>query len=184
MTQSTDLFRREALEYWSRQRGPGAVLRVGAPWVRWLYWIVLALVAAGVALTFFVRIDQTASGPALVDPQNRTFVAVLPAAAGAEMQGGRPLPLQVDGPAGRQDVAAAALHVEAADDADVRRAGFSSFPQPAVLVTGVLTPEGAALAESPSSARLTGRAVVVLGSEQAFSVFMRGFQGAPEGENS
>jgi hypothetical protein len=183
MTQSTDLFRREALEYWSRQRGPGAVLRIGVPWVPWLYWIVLALVAAGLALTLVVRIDRTTSGPVLVDPQERTFVAVLPAAAGLGLERGRPLRLELDGPTGREAVAASALRAGAADDAAIRRAGFSSFPQPAVLVTGVLTPDAGALAETVSP-RVAGRAVVVLGSEQAFSLFLRGFQGAQEGENS
>ena len=179
-----DLFRREALEYWSRQRGPGAVLRVSAPWVRWLYWIVLALMVAGLALAFFARIDQSTSGPALVNPQNRTFVAVLPAVAGSELQGGRPLHLEVDGPSGRQDLAARALRVEAADDAEVHRAGFSSFPQPAILVSGVVAPGVADLAGTPSSPRLTGRAVIVLSSKRAFSVFLHGFEGTPGGGNS
>jgi hypothetical protein len=184
MTMSTDLFRREALEYRSRQGGPGAVLQVGAPWVRWLQWIVLALVAAGLALTFLVRVEQTTSGPALVDPQKRTFVAVLPAVAGSDLQGGRPLRLEVDGPTGRRSVAASVLQVEAAEDADVQRAGFKRIPQPAVLVTGALAPAAAAPAQTPSSPDLTGRAVIVLGSERAFSLFLRGFEGAPEGGNS
>src|SRR3954453_22773841 len=100
MTKSADLFRREALEYWSGQRGPAGVLRVGAPWVRWLYWVVLALLAAGLALSFLVRLDQTASGPTLVDPQHRTFVAVLPADASSAVQAGRRLRLEGDGPPG------------------------------------------------------------------------------------
>jgi len=176
MTMSTDLFRREALEYWSRQRGPSGVLRVGAPWVRWLYWIVLALVAAGLALTLLVRIEQTTSGPARVDPQPRTFVAVLPAAAGSDLHRGHPLRLEVDAPAGPESMAASVLEVRAAEDADVRRAGFETFRQPAVLVTGVLTPDAATPARTASSSGLAGRAVIELGSKRAFSVFLEGFE--------
>lgn len=187
MTMSADLFRREALEYWSGQRGPAGVLRVGAPWVRWLYWVVLALLAAGLALSFLVRIDQTASGPTLVDPQHRTFVAVLPADASSAVQAGRRLRLEVDGPTGRTEIVAQALHADAAADADIRRAGFGSFPQPAVLVTGVLgpnVPAANAAAPTPSSARLTGRAVMLLGSRRASSIFLRGFVATPDGGSS
>jgi hypothetical protein len=178
MTRPSDLFRREAFEFWSRQRGPVGVLRVAAPWVRWLYWMVLVLVAAGVTLTYFANIEQTTSGFALVDPQQRTFVAVLPAVAASELQGERPLRLEVHGPAGWQDVAASTLHVEAAEDADVQRAGFNSFPRPAILVTGVLAPDTVFMVE-PSSARLTGRAVVALGSRRSLFVLLHGFEGAP-----
>jgi hypothetical protein len=181
MTMSTNLFRREALEYWSRQRGPDAVLRVETPWVRWLYWMVLGLLIAGLALAFLLRIEQTTSGPATIDPQQRTFVAVLPAASSSDLHRGRPLRLEVDAPEGRQTVAASVLQVRAAEVADVRRAGFETFPQPAVLVTGVLAPDAAAPAGTPSSSDLTGRAVVRLGSKQAFSAFVEGFDEAQGG---
>jgi hypothetical protein len=174
MTMPADLFRREALEYSSRQRGPGAVLQVGAPWLRWLYGVVLVLMVAGAVLSFVVRIEQTTSGPALLDPEARTFVAVLPAAAGSDLSTGRPVRLEIDGPTGRQDVAASVLHARAAEDADVRQAGFSRFPQPAVLVTGVLAPDAAALTGTSPSPRLNGRAVVLLGSTRAASLIFQG----------
>jgi hypothetical protein len=177
MTMPAELFRREALEYSSHQRGPGAVLRIGTPWIRWLYWVVLALVAAGVALTFVVPIERTTSGPALLDPQDRTFVAALPADAGSDLSTGRPVRLEVDGPAGRQDVTASVLQARPAENADARRAGFSTFPQPAVLVTGVLTPDAVVPTGSSPSPRLPGRAVVLLGSTRAASLFLQGFQG-------
>ncbi|SNR34618.1 hypothetical protein [Blastococcus mobilis] len=182
MTTSGDLFRREALEYRTRPQGSDGVVRVGAPWVRWLYWVVLVLVVAGLALAAVTRVERTASGPALVDLQAGTFTAVLPAAGGSELRDGRPVRLEVDGPAGRQDIAASVSHIEAADDADVRRAGFDSASQPAVLVTGVLARDAGASAETPSS-RMTGRAVVELGSQRALPLFLQGFGGAPEGES-
>lgn len=181
---AADLFRQEALDYWSRQRGPGAVLRITTPWVRWLYWIVLALVVAGLALTFLIRIDQRTSGPALVNPQERTFVAVLPAVAGSDLQGGRPLRLEVEGPSGWRDVPARVLRAGTAQDADILQAGFGSYPQPAILVTGVLDPDIADRAGMSPAPRLTGRAVVVLGSEPVFSVLLHGFGGASEKGNS
>jgi hypothetical protein len=175
VTMPADLFRREALEYSSRQHGPGAVLRVGAPWLRWLYWVVVVLAVAGVALSFVAPIERTTSGPALLDSQGRTFVAALPADAGSDLSTGRSVRLQVDGPTGRQDVQASVRDARAAEDADVRQAGFSSFPQPAVLVTGVLDPDTPALTGTPP--RLTGRAVVLLGSTPAASLFFQGFEG-------
>jgi hypothetical protein len=181
MTMPTDLFRREALDYWTRQHGPGSLLRAGARWVGWLYWTVLALVAVGLALIFLVRIGQTTTGPALVDPQQETFVAALPAAAGSDLQQGHPLRLEVDTPTGARSVAATVQHVDAAEDADVERAGFSSFPSPAVIVRGVLAPGTTDPPRASTSPRMLGRAVVALGSQQAFSVFVRGFDGAPEG---
>jgi hypothetical protein len=150
---------------------------MGTPWIRWLYWVVLALVVAGVALAFVVPIERTTSGPALLDPQDRTFVAALPADAGSDLSTGRPVRLEVDGPAGRQDVTASVLHARPAENADARRAGFSTFPEPSVLVTGVLTPDAVVPTGSSPSPRLPGRAVVLLGSTPAASLFLQGFQG-------
>jgi hypothetical protein len=177
-----DLFRREALEYWSRQRGPGPILRTTTTWVRWLYWIVLTLVMVGAALTFFARIDQSTSGPVLVDAQKQTFVAVLPAVADEHLQSGRSVHLQIDDPYGWRDVAVRTLHVKPASETDIHRAGFGSFPQPAILLSGVLTLDAADLARTPSS-RLTGRAVIMLGSKPMISVFLHGFDGVPDRGN-
>jgi hypothetical protein len=181
---TADLFRREALEFRSRQQGPGAVLRATAAWVRWLYWIVLVLLVAGLALMFFVRMDRSTSGPALVNPQTRTFVAVLPAVANSDLQSGHPLQLEVVGRSRRLAVAAWTLHTEEANDAQVHRAGFGSFPQPAILVSGALASDGAEPAATPTSPRLTGRAVVVLSSKPVFSLFLHGFGGASGEGNS
>jgi len=179
MTMSTELFRREALEYHLRPPESGGVLRVGAPWLRWLYWLVLAMVGVGLVLSLVVRVDRTTSGPALVDPQQGTFVAVLPA---AEVRDDHLVRLELDGP-GERTVAASVAEVRAADDVAVRRAGFGSFPQPAVLLTGGLEPDDATLVETGSSPRRTGRAVVVVGSEQAFSLLLGGFDDVSEGGN-
>jgi hypothetical protein len=182
VTMSTELFRREALEHHLRPPESGGVLRVGAPWVGWLYWLVLATVGTGLVLSLVVRVDRTTAGPALVDPQHGTFVAVLPAAASAEVGDDHPVRLELDGPEERT-VAASVAEVRAAEDDAVRRAGFRAFPRPAVLVTGVLAPDDAALVETGSSLHRTGRAVVVTGSEQAFSLLLGGFHDVSEGGN-
>jgi hypothetical protein len=143
----------------------------------------LALLAAGLVLTYFARIELTTSGLALVDPHKSTFVAVLPAIAASDLQGQRPLRLEVSGPAGRHDVAALALHAEPAEDGDIQRAGFTSFSRPAVLVTGILPP-GAMSSVEVSSVRLTARAVVVLGSRRAFVALLHGVWAAPRFSDS
>jgi hypothetical protein len=175
MTMPADLFRREALEYRARQHGPGSLLRLGSPWLRWLFWLVLGLTALGVALGLGVRVDQTATGPARLDPHAQTFVAALPVDADAGVHDGSPLRLEVRGPAGRRSLPAEVRHVAPAEQADVERAGLPPFPQAAVLVTGVVVAGG------DTEDRAAGRAVLDLGSQQAFALLLHGFEGTPQG---
>jgi hypothetical protein len=73
-------------------------------------------------------------------------------------------------------LAARALKAEVADQAAIRRAGFPSPSQPAVLVTGVIGPD-ADVGALPSSPRPEGRAVVVLRSQRILDLFLRQLQG-------
>jgi hypothetical protein len=175
MTPPSGLFRQEALEFHTGQQRPDGVLRVDPPWTRWAYWIVLALVVAGVVVTWTVRTSQTTSGPALIDVQERTFVALVPGAASPELQPGQTVRLDVQGLEG-PPLAARALKAEVADQAAIRRAGFPSSSQPAVLVTGVLGPH-ADVGALPSSPRHEGRAVVVLRSQRILDLFLRQLRG-------
>jgi hypothetical protein len=170
MTERPSLFRQEALKFQAGHPQPGGVLRIDRRWTGWLYWIVLALVVAGVVVTVTARTSETTSGPALINVQERTFVALLPDAASPDLQRGQLVRLQVDG-SERGPLAARVLRAKVADQAGVRRAGFASSSQPAVLVTGVLAP-GADLASLPSP-QYEGRAVVVLGSQRILSLFLR-----------
>jgi hypothetical protein len=102
--------------------------------------------------------------------QERTFVALVPDAASPDLQRGQLVRLQVDGPDG--PLAARVLRAEVVDQAGVRRAGFASSSQPAVLVTGVLAPD-ADVASLLSSPRHEGRAVVVLRSQRILNLFLR-----------
>jgi hypothetical protein len=172
MTRPSGLFRQEALEFHTgRQRSDG-VLRVDPAWTRWAYWLVLALLVAGVMVTATAHTSETTSGPALIDVQERTFVALVPGAATPDLRPGQIVRLEVQGRAG-PPLAARALKAEVADQAAVRRAGFPSSSQPAVLVTGVLAPH-ADVASLPSSPRQEGRAVVVLRSKRILDLFGKG----------
>lgn len=175
MTERPSLFRQEALEFQADRSGQGGVLRIDPPWTRWLYWIVLALLVAGVVVTATARTSETTSGPALINVQARTFVALVPDAASPDLQRGQLVRLQVDGPEGRP-LTARVLRTEVADQAGIRRAGFASSSQPATLVTGVLAPQ-ADVASLPSSPRHEGRAVVVLRSQSILDLFLRQLRG-------
>ena len=174
MTEQPSLFRREALEFQASQP-QGGVLRIDPRWTRWTYWLVLALLLAGVIVTATAHTSETTSGPALIDVQERTFVALVPGAASPDLQPGQTVRLDVPGLEG-PPVAARALKAEVADQAAIRRAGFPSSSQPAVLVTGVLGPhtDVGALASSP---RHEGRAVVVLRSQRILDLFLRQLRG-------
>jgi hypothetical protein len=174
MTERPPLFRQEALEFQTGQP-QGGVLRIDPRWAKWAYWIVLALVVAGVAVIWTVRTTETTSGPAQINVQERTFVALVPDAASPDLQPGQLVRLQVDGHGGRS-IDARALRAEVADQASLRRAGFASSSQPAMLVTGVLAPN-ADVASLPSAPRQEGRAVVVLRSQRILELFLRQVRG-------
>jgi hypothetical protein len=169
MTEPPSLFRREALDFKAGQSGPGDVLRIDPPWSRWSYWVVLALVVAGVVVTTTVHTSKTTSGPTLINVRERTFAAVVPDAASPDLHRGQTVRLEL--PGGKRPVLAArVLRSDVADQAGLRRAGFASSSQPGVLVTGVLEKEAnvAALPSWPSERR----AVVVLGSQRILDLFL------------
>jgi hypothetical protein len=172
MTPPSDLFREEALEFHTGQQRPDGVLRVDPAWTRWAYWLVLALLAAGATVTATAHTSETTSGPALIDVHERTFLALVPGAASPDLQAGQIVRLDVQGRSG-PPLAARALKAEVADQAAIRRAGFPSSSQPAVLVTGVLAPH-ADVASLPSSPQQKGRAVVVLRSKRILDLFRKG----------
>jgi hypothetical protein len=174
MTERPSLFRQEALEFQSRQP-QGGVLRIDPPWTRWAYWIVLALVVAGVVVSATARTSETTSGPALINVQARSFVALVPDAAAPDLRPGLLVRLHVDG-SDRRALPARVLTAGVADQAGVRRAGFASYSQPAVLVTGILETR-ADVTSLPASPPHEGRAVVVLGSRTILNLFARQLRG-------
>jgi hypothetical protein len=175
MTPPSGLFRQEAIEFHTGQQRPDGVLRVDLAWTRWTYWLVLALLVAGLIVTATAHTSETTSGPALIDVQARTFVALVPGAASPDLHPGQTVRLDVQGREG-PPLAARALTAEVADQAAIHRAGFPSSSQPAVLVTGVLGPH-ADVGASPSSPRHEGRAVVVLRSQRILDLLLRQLRG-------
>jgi hypothetical protein len=175
MTEPRSLFRREALEFKTRQPGHGDVLRIDAPWSRWSYWIVLALVVAGVVVSATVHTSQTTSGPAVIDVRERTFVALVPGAASPDLHRGQLVRVELPGTT-RPALAARVLGSEVADQAGLRRAGFAASSQPATLVRGRLE-RGADVTALRSSPRPEGRAVVVLRSQRIVDLFLRQLSG-------
>jgi hypothetical protein len=174
MTQPPSLFRREALEFQASQP-QGGVLRIDPRWTRWAYWLVLALLVAGVVVTGTAHTSETTSGPALINLEERSFVALVPGAASPDLQPGQTVRLDVQG-VEAPPLAARVLKAEVADQAAIRWVGFPSSSQPAVLVTGVLGPH-ADVGVLPSSPRQGGRAVVVLRSQRILDLFLRQLQG-------
>ncbi len=172
MTERPSLFRQEALEFQASRPGQGGVLRIDPAWTRWLYWIVLALLVAGVAVTTTARTSETTSGPALISVQERTFAALVPDAASPDLHRGQLVRLQVEG----RELTARVLRFDVADSAGVRRAGFASFSQPGMLVTGDLAPD-ADVASLPSPPRHEGRAIVILRSQSILDLFLRQLSG-------
>jgi hypothetical protein len=175
MTERPALFRQEAIEFHADRARPGGVLRIDPRWTGWMYWVVLALVVAGAVVMVTARTSETTSGPALVNVQDRTFVALVPDAATPDLRRGQLVRVQLDSPAGRP-LPARVLRAEVADQAAVRRAGFTWTSQASMLVTGVLAPQ-ADVTTLPSSPRREGRAVVVLRSERMLNLFLQQMSG-------
>ncbi len=132
------LFRREALESWSRGRDrAGAVVRLSSPWRAWLYRLTIVLVLAGCAALWIPTTEEQATGPAVVDPATGSVTALLPAASAPGLP--RSQGLRVDLPGdGRGPVPVDGVHARQADDAALRRTGLRPPSQPAILLTGRL----------------------------------------------
>lgn len=172
MTERPSLFRQEAVEFHADHARPGGILRIDPRWTAWMYWTVLALVVAGAVVIVTARTSETTTGPALVNVQERTFVALVPDAASPDLRRGQLVRLYVDGPADRP-LAARVLRAGVADQAAVRRAGFARPSQASLLVTGMLASD----ADVGSVPQHEGRAVVVLRSERMLDVFLQQLSG-------
>lgn len=163
----SSLFRQEALDFHTGDHGAGGALRLGAPWLRPLCWLVVALVPAGLLAAASFPVERRVSGPARVEP-DATFVALFPAAtAGSVSAGAR---LRLDRPAGSGPPGAGrvtAVETVGADEAV--RAGFTPDGDAALLVRGVLDPSA-----RPAGAARAGRAraEVSLGSERLLEILL------------
>lgn len=167
--ESGTIFRAEALE--SRARGaeiPEVVLRLGAPWLRWLYGLALGLVAAGVVLAVTARTPEESYGTAVLTEPGGRFAALLPVAAIGDLS-------QHSGPmaavlaVSARPVRITITRVQLASPAAARQAGLASPVQLSVLLTGRLA---AGSAVRPGGRRVRTTMALVVGSKTVGSIML------------
>ena len=164
------IFRPEAVEHRARGRDTArGVVRLGAPWLTWLYLLTLALVAAGVVCLFTVHVEQRVTGPAVVDRSTGAVTALLPAASAPDLTESQGLTLTLPG-GGDRPLTVDVRHVTAADAAQIRDAGLEPLAQPGILLSG--SADGAAGGQG--TVRTT--ATVGLGDERLVDALGRQFQ--------
>ena len=167
------IFRREALEFRVRgRRTPGGVVRLGARWIHWTYRMLCVLVLVAVAAMWVIHTDENASGPAIVDGRTGTVAFLLPAAVGPDLASSQKFTVALPG---GSSVGIRGLQAQLADDTTIRKAGLAPLSQPAILVTGRLTP-GAGPAAVPRDAHVRTQASVVLRSESLADLLGRQFR--------
>jgi hypothetical protein len=138
------IFRAEALDSHSGgSQRPDAVIRLGEPWLRWLYGLALGLVALGVVLALTAKSAEESDGTAVVTEPGGQFAALLPVAAAADLAHGGVLAVVLTG-SRSQPVTITAARAQLADATVARRAGLPQPDQPSILVTGRLAPGGLA----------------------------------------
>lgn len=69
-----DIFRAEARDAYVSRGRSGDVVRVLPPWVRWAYWLLLALLAIGAVYLVVGRVDEYSVGPSVVRMSGRSDV--------------------------------------------------------------------------------------------------------------
>jgi hypothetical protein len=167
------IFRREALEFRVRgRRTPGGVVRLGARWIHWTYRMLCVLVLVAVAAVWVIHTDENASGPAIVDGRTSTVAFLLPAVVGPDLASSQKFTMALPGGG---SVGIRGLQAQLADDATIRKAGLVPLTQPAILVTGRLTP-GAGAASILRDAHVRTQASVVLRSESLADLLGRQFR--------
>lgn len=78
-TRGPSIFREEALEYHASGHRRGDLLRISPAWTQWVFWLLLALLAAGVLYVIFATVPEYAEGVAVIRFEQRTdVVAELP----------------------------------------------------------------------------------------------------------
>jgi len=76
-SQST-IFREEALErHFIGGRAQGDLLRISSRWTNWAYWFLVAVLVAGSIYVVFGRINEYATGTAVIRDEGRTIVTAL-----------------------------------------------------------------------------------------------------------
>jgi hypothetical protein len=163
------IFRAEALE--SRARGadiPDVGLRLGAPWLRWLYALALGLVAAGVLLAVTARTPEESYGTAVVSEPGGQFAALLPVAAAGDLsRGGGPVTALLD--VSTRPVRITITRLRLASPALAQQAGLTRPAQLSILLTGRLAP---GTEVRPGGDRVRTPMALVVGSKTVGSIVL------------
>jgi membrane fusion protein (multidrug efflux system) len=69
-----DIFRREALEHHARPRQEGDILRLTPGWTRATFWLLLIVVAGALVYALVGRVNEYATGPAVVRVEGKIDV--------------------------------------------------------------------------------------------------------------
>ncbi|MCI0388646.1 MAG: hypothetical protein MOB07_07745 [Acidobacteria bacterium] len=78
MRSKSTIFREEALEYHFRgSRTQGDLLRLCPRWVNWTYWLLMAVLVAGSIYALFGRVNEYATGAAVIRDEGRTIVTAI-----------------------------------------------------------------------------------------------------------
>jgi hypothetical protein len=167
------IFRAQALaSHAGGAQAADADIRLGEPWLRWLYLLVLALVAAGIALLLTVRTAEENYGTGVVTEPGGYFAALLPVAAAPDIAAGHQVAVELSVPASRQ-VSITRARLQLADATLARQAGLTPPAEPSILLTGRIAPS--ALARHFSGRTMTPVAVVVR-SQPLGSIVVREFE--------
>src|SRR5918992_2809749 len=81
------IFRQEALEHHQRGRGPGELVRLPR-WTTWAFWSLLGLFAGLLALTVVVTLSEEVEAIAVVDYEDRSVTALVPATYSDDVEAG------------------------------------------------------------------------------------------------
>ena len=95
MTDPVLIFREEALRSREAQPPPARTTRPTPPWITWAYWVLLALVAVGLAAGALIRVGEVARGPAVI--RGGAVEAVVPAVFASDLHPGMSLTLTLPG---------------------------------------------------------------------------------------
>ena len=68
------LFREQAVAYHLGESEEGDVLRLGPPWTRWTYWVLVAVVLAGLVFLTLGRAPVWQSGSAILRVKGRVSI--------------------------------------------------------------------------------------------------------------
>jgi hypothetical protein len=164
MTDQEGIFRREAVELHARGKDDtNGVVRIGRPWLARLYVVTVLLFVTGLVALWVVPIQETASGPAVIDAGTGSVVALVPAGTAPDLDRAQELRVEVPG---RDDAVTVEVSRAApADDAAIRRAGMEPPAQGGgILLSGRLS-DASALRPATEGGIFRVRATLLLRSE-------------------